>query len=225
MDSWRRRLAPDALTSACADRHAQRLRAEIDAIALCSERFSPTIRSLAPRGVYRASADAVVFDRELRTPPGARILSTLEAGPVIIVTTAPFAPACGAQRARGAGRGSRSRQIARCGRRCNASASATSARCCSRAAPPCSVPRQEDVVDFVRLYVTPHVLGVGGVPFLDGCRFSTTTLAERRVVPLGPDVLIEGYVHGLMRRSEKSRRARPRPAVNGFRFARLWRTC
>ena len=54
----------------------------------------------------------------------------------------------------------------------------------------------EDVVDFVRLYVTPHVLGSGGVPFLDGCRFSTTALARRRIVPLGPDVLIEGYVHG-----------------------------
>ena len=33
MDSTRRRLALDASTSACADRHAQRLRAEIDAIA------------------------------------------------------------------------------------------------------------------------------------------------------------------------------------------------
>jgi diaminohydroxyphosphoribosylaminopyrimidine deaminase/5-amino-6-(5-phosphoribosylamino)uracil reductase len=55
---------------------------------------------------------------------------------------------------------------------------------------------QEDVIDFVRVYVTPHVLGAGGVPFLEGCRFSTTALAGRRVVPLGPDVLIEGYVHG-----------------------------
>jgi diaminohydroxyphosphoribosylaminopyrimidine deaminase/5-amino-6-(5-phosphoribosylamino)uracil reductase len=55
---------------------------------------------------------------------------------------------------------------------------------------------QEGVVDFVRLYVTPHVLGAGGLPVLGGCRFATTALAERRVVPLGPDVLIEGYVHG-----------------------------
>lgn len=54
----------------------------------------------------------------------------------------------------------------------------------------------EELVDFVRLYVTPHVLGPGGLRFLDGRSFSTTALLERRVEPLGPDVLIEGYVHG-----------------------------
>jgi diaminohydroxyphosphoribosylaminopyrimidine deaminase/5-amino-6-(5-phosphoribosylamino)uracil reductase len=54
----------------------------------------------------------------------------------------------------------------------------------------------EGLVDFVRLYVTPHAIGPAGVRFLDGRPFSTTTLVERRVEPLGPDVLIEGYVHG-----------------------------
>jgi diaminohydroxyphosphoribosylaminopyrimidine deaminase / 5-amino-6-(5-phosphoribosylamino)uracil reductase len=52
------------------------------------------------------------------------------------------------------------------------------------------------VVDFVRLYVTPHVFGPAGVRFLPGRRLAPAMLSERRVEPIGPDVLIEGYVHG-----------------------------
>ena len=54
----------------------------------------------------------------------------------------------------------------------------------------------EGLVDYVRLYVTPHVLGPGGVPLLPDRAFSSADLRDRRVAPLGPDVLIEGYVHG-----------------------------
>ena len=53
----------------------------------------------------------------------------------------------------------------------------------------------EGLVDYVRLYVTPHMLGAGGVPLLRGRSFSTAELHDRRVVPLGADMLIEGYVH------------------------------
>jgi diaminohydroxyphosphoribosylaminopyrimidine deaminase / 5-amino-6-(5-phosphoribosylamino)uracil reductase len=140
----------------------------------------------------------VVFDRELRTPPGARIFSTPEAGPVIIVTSPPSyqrVEARGALEAQGAelavaADSSMRAALQRLGER-----DISSLLLEGGAALQCAA-WQEDVVDFVRLYVTPHVLGAGGVPFLEGCRFSTTTLAERRVVPLGPDVLIEGYVHG-----------------------------
>ncbi len=38
-------------------------------------------------------------------------------------------------------------------------------------------------------------LGDGGVPLLEGCAFSPTSLVENKVEQLGPDVLIEGYVH------------------------------
>jgi riboflavin biosynthesis pyrimidine reductase len=51
-------------------------------------------------------------------------------------------------------------------------------------------------VDFVRLYVTPRVIGAGGVPFLPGRSFASLDLIERHTEPLGPDTLIEGYVHG-----------------------------
>ena len=54
----------------------------------------------------------------------------------------------------------------------------------------------EGLVDFVRLYSTPHVVGPGGVPFLNGRPFSSDDLVERHVETLGADTLIEGYVHG-----------------------------
>ena len=54
----------------------------------------------------------------------------------------------------------------------------------------------EGVVDFVRLYVTPRIIGSGGVAFLQGRAFASADLIDRRVEALGPDVLIEGYVHG-----------------------------
>ena len=53
----------------------------------------------------------------------------------------------------------------------------------------------EGVVDAVQLYVAPVSLGAEGVPLLDGRGFVSTALIERRVDLLGPDVLIEGYVH------------------------------
>jgi diaminohydroxyphosphoribosylaminopyrimidine deaminase/5-amino-6-(5-phosphoribosylamino)uracil reductase len=53
----------------------------------------------------------------------------------------------------------------------------------------------EGLVDAVRLYVTPRALGPNAVPLLADRSFSSADLRERRVVPLGPDVLIEGYVH------------------------------
>jgi len=53
----------------------------------------------------------------------------------------------------------------------------------------------EDLVDIVSVYVTPHRLGEDGVEFLPGRSFRTTALHDCIVEPLGPDVLIEGYVH------------------------------
>ena len=51
------------------------------------------------------------------------------------------------------------------------------------------------LVDYVQMYVSPDWLGTGGVPMMAGCDFTTASLVDRRVDLLGPDVLIEGYVH------------------------------
>ena len=53
----------------------------------------------------------------------------------------------------------------------------------------------EQLVDYVRLYITPHALGPDGVPLLGDRVFSSADLDERRVVSIGPDVVVEGYVH------------------------------
>ena len=190
---------PTRLTSACADRHAQRVRAEIDAIGVGVGTVLSDDPQLTSRVAYRERPlTRVVFDRELRTPANARILSTPEAGPVIIVTTAHSSRAADQRRsleAHGAQVAVASDGSFRAALQCLGERDISSLLLEGGAALQCAA-WQEDVVDFVRLYVTPHVLGSGGVPFLDGCRFSTTALAGRRVVPLGPDVLIEGYVHG-----------------------------
>ena len=80
------------LTSAPANRHAHRVRAEVDAIAVGVGTILVDDPLLTARGVYRELPfTRVVFDRSLRTPPEAQVLSTRAAGPVIIVTTAEAA--------------------------------------------------------------------------------------------------------------------------------------
>jgi diaminohydroxyphosphoribosylaminopyrimidine deaminase/5-amino-6-(5-phosphoribosylamino)uracil reductase len=187
-----------ALTSPAANRHAQRVRAEVDAIGIGSGTLLADDPLLTPRGAYRERPlTRVVFDRRLRTPPTARVLSTLEAGPVIILTTEHAAG--GASRARLEAQGAEieiapdaafGSALARLGARGIGSLLLEGGALLHAAA------WDEGLVDFVRLYVTPHVLGPEGVPLLDGRHFASGTLVERRVEPLGADVLIEGYVHG-----------------------------
>src|SRR5205085_12462455 len=89
------------LTGAAANRRVQRQRAEVDAIAVGSGTVLADDPLLTPRGVYRARPlTRVVFDRRLRTPPSARLFSTLGAGPVIIVSTGPACADAGARVAR-----------------------------------------------------------------------------------------------------------------------------
>ena len=88
-----------ALTSPAALRHAQYVRAQVDAIAVGSETILVDDPLLTAREVYRERPlTRVMFDRRLRTPPSARVLSTLAAGPVIILT-APEAVQRGRSRA------------------------------------------------------------------------------------------------------------------------------
>jgi len=187
---------PTPLTSATANRHAHRLRATVDAIAVGVGTVIADDPELTARGTFRERPIVrAVLDRTLRTPASSRLLSTRGAGPVIIVTSER-----GARNrhradleARGAeiivSDGSIRHALALLGERQIASLLLEGGAAVHAAA------WDEDVVDFVRLYVTPHLLRAG-VPFLGERDFASTSLVDRRVMVLGPDVLIEGYVHG-----------------------------
>lgn len=185
------------LTSAAANQHAQRVRAEVDAIAVGAGTVLVDDPRLTARGVFRElPLVRVIFDRRLRTPASAQVLSTRSAGPVIIVTTAASA-ARAELRAPLEARGAEivvTDGTVRAALAALAVRGITSVLLEGGAALHASA-WDEGVVDFVRLYVTPRVLGTG-VRFLDGRRLPPAMLAERRVEPLGPDVMIEGYVHG-----------------------------
>lgn len=190
-----------ALTSAPANRHAHRVRAEVDAIAVGAGTILVDDPWLTARGAFRAQPLLrVIFDRRLRTPPGARVLSTGASGPVIIVTSADQV----------AGREAAREALERRGARLLVTRSGTLREAFGRLAADWQVSSllieggaaihaaawDEGVVDAVRLYVTPHLLGTDGVPFLPDRPLWVGALRDRRVEPLGPDVLIEGYVHG-----------------------------
>ncbi len=186
------------LTSSEANRHAHSLRAAVDAIAVGSGTLLSDDPELTARSTYRERPIVrVVFDRRLRTPPTARVLSTLEAGPVIIVTS-PESAARAELRTALEERGAEILTVPDA--RIAAALAILGARevtslLLEGGAALHAAAWDEHVVDFVRLYVTPHTLGGNGVPLLAGRSFAAAELAGRRVVPLGPDVLIEGYVH------------------------------
>jgi len=186
------------LTSAAANRHAHRVRAEIDAIGVGSGTILCDDPDLTPRGAFRERPLVrVVFDRRLRTPPAARVLSTPDAGPVIIVTTAEGAEQADVRR-RLESRGAQIEVMAgdtfRSALECLAARQVGSLLLEGGAAVHAAA-WDEGLVDYVRLYVTPQVLGDGAVPLLPNRSFSPAELRERRIASLGPDVLIEGYVH------------------------------
>jgi diaminohydroxyphosphoribosylaminopyrimidine deaminase/5-amino-6-(5-phosphoribosylamino)uracil reductase len=76
------------LTGAEADRYFHRQRAEVDAIAVGSGTVLVDDPSLTARGAYRVRPlTRVLFDWSGRIPPSARVFSTLQSGPVIIVVS------------------------------------------------------------------------------------------------------------------------------------------
>ena len=162
-----------ALTSAPALRHAQYMRAQVDAIGVGSETILVDDPLLTAREVYRERPlMRVIFDRRGRVPSSARIFSTLSAGPVKVVTSNQLGEALTELAADGV-----HSLLLEGGAAIHAAA------------------WDAGLVDYVQLYVAPVSLGPRGVPLLEGRDFSSAALVERRVEQLGPDVLIEGYVH------------------------------
>ena len=186
------------LTSAPADRHAHAVRAEVDAIGVGINTLLVDDPLLTPRGPYRERPlTRVVFDRRLRTPPRARVLSTRDAGPVIIVSTDEAAARAelrtpledaGAEIAV-ARDGTFRAALAELARR------EIGSLLLEGGAEVVASAWDEGLVDCVSLYVTPHVLGREGVALLPGREGVSAALDDRVVQTLGPDVLIEGYVH------------------------------
>jgi diaminohydroxyphosphoribosylaminopyrimidine deaminase/5-amino-6-(5-phosphoribosylamino)uracil reductase len=188
-----------SLTSAAANRRVQYDRAQVDAIAVGSETVLVDDPQLTARDVYRERPLArVVFDRRLRTPPAARLFSTLSAGPVIILTTREAAAGRGGQRAALERAGATviapeepgMRQALRALAALDVQSVVLEGGAALHAAA-----WDENVVDYVQLYVTPIALGASGVPLLAGRAWSLSSLIDSKVEVLGPDTLIEGYVH------------------------------
>jgi diaminohydroxyphosphoribosylaminopyrimidine deaminase/5-amino-6-(5-phosphoribosylamino)uracil reductase len=145
----------------------------------------------------------VIFDRRLRTPPGARIFSTLGAGPVIILST----PAAVREFPAAAD------TLARTGARIEPIASERASESFLRAAAERLAALEcvsllveggpslhqafwrAGLADRLRVFVSPRVLGAEGVPggIPSGAE---AALFDRSARPLGEDIMIEGHVHG-----------------------------
>ena len=204
------------LTGPSANRLIHRERAEIDALAVGSGTMLADDPLLTARGAFRhRPLTRVVFDTRLRTPPHARLFSTLAAGPVIIMST-PSAAAAVPERVValtaagaevvlvGAGEGNAldadaAEPVVQLGPadRLRAALELLAARGI------CSVTVEGGValhralwdsglVDRVQIFRTPRRLGRLGIewlPSVEAGLFRVTSTA------VGADTLIEGYVH------------------------------
>ncbi|CAN5894002.1 bifunctional diaminohydroxyphosphoribosylaminopyrimidine deaminase/5-amino-6-(5-phosphoribosylamino)uracil reductase RibD [soil metagenome] len=191
------------LTGAAANRLIHRDRAEVDAIAVGSGTVRADDPLLTARGAFRARPlTRVVFDRSLRTPPAARLLSTLEAGPVVFVCTALPDPdrrlrrealrAAGAivEVVDAAGGQFLEEALSRMVARGVTSLVLEGGPTVHRAA------WQAGVVDRLQVFTTPRRLGPEGVPWLAESELRLADLVDVRIVRLGEDLMTEGYVHG-----------------------------
>ena len=187
------------ISSGDSRRHAHAVRAEVDAIAVGSETMLVDDPMLTVREIHRRRAlTRVLFDRRLRIPPSAHVFSTLEAGPVIIVTT-PDSIEARPDRARALEKAGAELEPIRTGALADAFARLGERQIVSLVleggASLQSSAWSEGLVDAVHLYVAPMTIGAGGVPWIDGRLVSVASLADYRSIPLGPDTFMEGYVH------------------------------
>ena len=185
------------ITSEAAAAAVHRTRAEVDAVGVGSATILVDNPTLTARGVTRyAPLTRVVFDRRLRISASARVLGTLDAGPVVVVTTeqAVRAQPEAVDRLRAAGAtlepvptGGMVEMMARLGKLEVTSLLLEGGAAVHRAA------WSAGVVDRVQRYIAPVTLGRNGVAWL-GDELSVARLRDVRIEGCGPDVLIEGHV-------------------------------
>jgi len=187
-----------SITGPASDRRVHRDRAETDAIGIGVGTVLTDDPLLTARGAWRERPlTRVVFDRSLRTPPTARLFSTLTAGPVIVCTLANAVDGEAASALTGAGaqvEGIRGNFLPEALRRLG-ELGVTSIILEGGPALHGSAWRAR-LVDRVQLYIGQRALGVDGVPWLDGATFSLSALSRVGTRWLGGDLLIEGDVHG-----------------------------
>ena len=190
-----------ALTGEDAGILVHRDRAEVDAIAVGSGTVLADDPLLTARIAYRhRPLTRVVFDRRLRTPPSASLFTTLDHGPVMIITDATDEVSmarggplerCGATIEQVAGDGSfLDRAMRRLAERDIRSLIVEGGPTLQEAF------WRAGVVDRVQLFVAPRMLGTGAVDWIPLPEAAMATLAELRTLPVGADVLIEGMVLG-----------------------------
>jgi len=191
---------PIRLTGRAADRVIQRQRAEVDAIAVGSSTILSDDPRLTARGAYRERPFVrVVFDRRLRTPPNARLLSTASAGPIIVMSRRSSIDAQPEVVTR----------LERAGAQVVAMdtiAMHPSMAWLFREMGVASILVEggarlhralldEGLVDAVHAYITPVRLGDGATAWMEPRHFTLSELTERRAEWFGADVRVEGYVH------------------------------
>ena len=186
------------LTGTVALGHAHAVRAEVDAIAVGAETVLVDDPLLTARGAdRRRPLVRVLFDTRMRTPASARVLTTRTEGPIVVMTTEAAVVAWP----------TRATALERAGAVIEALPARDPAAAMSRlVAYEVSDVLLEGgavlhraawvagVVDRVRLYVAPVVLGRTGVPWMANERFSFAALAGLRTRCLGEDVLVEADV-------------------------------
>jgi diaminohydroxyphosphoribosylaminopyrimidine deaminase/5-amino-6-(5-phosphoribosylamino)uracil reductase len=190
-----------SITSEEAQYHAHTVRAEVDAIAVGSGTVLVDDPHLTARKVHRTRPlTRVLFDRRLRTPPSARVFSTLDAGPVIIVTK-PDTIGTDPARARGLEQAGAELAPLPSGNLADALAMLADRQVTSMILEG-GVELQKaawtaGLVDAVHLYVAPLILGPDGVAWFDPGSLAGEGLFDRKTALLGPDIFMEGYVHGI----------------------------
>jgi diaminohydroxyphosphoribosylaminopyrimidine deaminase/5-amino-6-(5-phosphoribosylamino)uracil reductase len=197
-----------AITGPEANELVHRERAEVDAIAVGSETVMIDDPLLTARGVYRERPLVrVVFDRRLRTEPSARLFSTLDAGPVIVMSIAANDPD---RESRAAALVSAGAQVELIGEPQDAGmTSASFLRAALGRLARLEVTSlvveggpalhrgfwDAGLVDRVELFVSPRPIGAHGVAWAALPDGSISSLADLTTMPVGEDVRIEGYVH------------------------------
>ena len=190
------------LTGEAAGRRIHRDRAEVDALAVGSGTVLVDDPLLTARGAFRRRPLVrVIFDRRLRTPPDARVLSTSTAGPVIIVTSATQEAAAPdrLEALKNAGaqvEAMEDRDGSFLARALERLAAGGVASIIVEGGPSLHQAFWDAaVVDSVQMYVTPHAVGAAGLSWIALPENLMATLDNVRVTPMGEDFLVEGDVH------------------------------